>query len=391
MRRYLIRRSAEMLLTFFLFMILTFVLIQAPPGDITTQMKLNPKVTQAMIDREVMRLGLDKPIHVQFFRWASGFFQGDWGESFSSNKPVTQIIRERLPRTIVLFTLATIGQFILGFHLGRVLAWRRGGGAEYLITIPSILLYTAFTPWFALVMILIFSVTLKWLPIGSFATARVWLGAKIEGVPEGVSNTNYIFSQLITTVLIASSIWLIIYLLTYRRALIYRRIGFFGGALLCFGGVFVYWAFLTTNGKYAWDLITHLFLPVLTLTAIGFAGTMLLMRTTMLETLREDYILTARAKGVPENVVRDKHAARNALLPVMTSLIIGLPGVISGGVFTETVFSWPGMGLALLEATSNQDIPLAMAVFTVIGALALLAHLVADIAYAYLDPRVRFG
>jgi peptide/nickel transport system permease protein len=116
---------------------------------------------------------------------------------------------------------------------------------------------------------------------------------------------------------------------------------------------------------------------------------MLLTRASMLETLREDFILTARAKGVPDKIVRDKHAARNALLPVTTSLVLSLAFLIGGGVITETVFSWPGMGATLLDAAIQEDIPLTIGAFAFIAILALFAHLVIDIMYMYLDPRIR--
>jgi peptide/nickel transport system permease protein len=110
----------------------------------------------------------------------------------------------------------------------------------------------------------------------------------------------------------------------------------------------------------------------------------------MLETLREDYILTARAKGVPDAHIRDRHAARNALLPVTTSLVLALATVIAGGVITEQIFSWPGIGRALLSAITAEDIPVAMGALSLIGILSLVAHLVADVLYAFLDPRIRF-
>ena len=131
-------------------------------------------------------------------------------------------------------------------------------------------------------------------------------------------------------------------------------------------------------------------LPTLSVTLVSFAGTMLLMRNSMLETIREDYILTARAKGISERAIRDRHAARNALLPVLTSLVLGLATVISGGIITETIFSWPGMGLTLLNAAQQKDIPLAMGALTCVGMLALFAHLIVDILYAFLDPRIRY-
>jgi peptide/nickel transport system permease protein len=154
----------------------------------------------------------------------------------------------------------------------------------------------------------------------------------------------------------------------------------------------VYWAFFSGGGvPYALDIVWHLGLPVMTLTLISFAGTMLLTRNSMLETLREDYILTARAKGLSEKTVRDKHAARNAMLPVVTSLVFSLAFALDGGVITETVFSWPGMGRTIVTAVGTSDIPTAIGGLVFTGALALTAHLVADILYVYLDPRVRYS
>ena len=141
---------------------------------------------------------------------------------------------------------------------------------------------------------------------------------------------------------------------------------------------------------FAADILQHLILPVLTVTLIAYGGTMLLMRTSMLETLREDYILTARAKGLPDKVVRDKHAARNALLPVWTGLVFSIGNSLSGGIITETIFSWPGLGLTLLNAAQVEDIPLAMGALTVTGLMTLMSHLVADVGYAFLDPRIRY-
>jgi peptide/nickel transport system permease protein len=143
-------------------------------------------------------------------------------------------------------------------------------------------------------------------------------------------------------------------------------------------------------GELAWDITTHLILPVLTLSLVSFGGAMLLMRTSMLETLREDYILSARAKGVSDRVVRDKHAARNALLPLWTGLVFAIGTAISGGIITESIFSWPGIGRTLLNASLVNDVPLAMGALTVIGVLTLVSHLVADIGYVFLDPRIRY-
>ena len=131
-------------------------------------------------------------------------------------------------------------------------------------------------------------------------------------------------------------------------------------------------------------------LPVATLTLISFAGTMLLTRNSMLETMREDFVMAVRAKGLPERDVRDKHVARNALLPVVTSLVFSLAFAVDGGIIIESIFSWPGMGQTLVSAALSEDLPLAVGAFVFVGIFVLIAHLVADVLYVFLDPRIRY-
>lgn len=141
----------------------------------------------------------------------------------------------------------------------------------------------------------------------------------------------------------------------------------------------------------ALDVLHHLALPLLTLFLIHFGSYLLIMRGSMLETLNEDYIFTARAKGLPERVIREQHAAPNAALPVVTSVALSLAFSINGGALTETVFSWPGIGRELVFAVSNSDYPLAMGCFLLISAVVLAANIVVDLLYAWLDPRIRYG
>lgn len=138
------------------------------------------------------------------------------------------------------------------------------------------------------------------------------------------------------------------------------------------------------------DVGYHLFLPVTVYTFVVFAGNMLLMKNSMLETLREDYIITARAKGLPEKVIRNHHAARNAMLPVVTALSLAMAFSFNGGVIAETTFSWPGLGKTLVEASMSYDYPLAQGAFIMLAGVVLVAVLLADILYAYLDPRIRY-
>jgi peptide/nickel transport system permease protein len=138
------------------------------------------------------------------------------------------------------------------------------------------------------------------------------------------------------------------------------------------------------------DVLYHLFLPLTVFTVWIFTGDMLLMKNSMLETLKEDYITTARAKGLPEKKIRDHHAARNAMLPVVTALSLSMAFSFNGGVLTESTFSWPGLGSTLVEAATTYDYPLAQGAFILLAGVVLLAVLVADILYAYLDPRITY-
>jgi len=137
-------------------------------------------------------------------------------------------------------------------------------------------------------------------------------------------------------------------------------------------------------------VLHHLALPLLVLTSVMFAGSMLVMRSSMLETLEQDYVISARAKGLTEKAVRNRHAARNAMLPLVTSFTLSLAFSMSGGVLTESVFSWPGVGTELVEAVMAQDYPLAQGAFFLIAVVVLAANIVADVLYVVLDPRIRY-
>jgi len=137
------------------------------------------------------------------------------------------------------------------------------------------------------------------------------------------------------------------------------------------------------------DVLWHMAMPLFTLTALGLAGGILLMRNSMLEVMGEDYINTARAKGLSERKVMTRHAARNAMLPVVTSIALGVAGLVSGGVLTETIFSWPGMGAYLVQRTLSYDYPAVQAAFLMLAVITIAANWAADMLYAYLDPRIR--
>jgi peptide/nickel transport system permease protein len=386
MWKFLGKRLLQMFITLLLFQAVTYFLMDAQPGDIADLLTLNPDIPPAERERIRVDLGLDRPPVERFFKYIGNFYRGDMGVSFSFfPRPVLEIILERLPRTVVLFMTASIISFWTGYLTGKVLAWKRGGFIEYSSTLVGVILYTVFTPWFALMMIWLFAVYLDWLPAGKFLDPILWLTA-----PEGI-HANDLFIRMIWSALIASAVMVVGLISSGRLPSNLRSVGRWASVIIPILGVVLYWQLASRGlGVYAWDILQHLILPVLTVTLIAYGGNMLLMRTSMLETLREDYILTARAKGMPEKVVRDKHAARNALLPVWTGLVFSISNSVSGGIITETIFSWPGLGLTLLNAAQVEDIPLAMGALTITGLMTLASHLIADVGYAFLDPRIRY-
>lgn len=385
MLKFLASRFAQMAVLFVAFLSLVWLMLQLMPGDISDTLIGNPDIPlSARIDlRE--RLGLDRPLHEQYFTYITNFFRGEMGVSFSRYpQDVSAVLWTALPRTLVLFLSATILAFWLGFKTGKLIAWKRGAATEQGLITSGIFLQTVFYPWFAIVMLWTFGFFFGWFPIGRFIDARLWQGSPY--------NANDLFGQMILSVLIVTLLYAVgRYLIAkFSRNLVTQiRLGQ-GLALLCVGGLVLFW-WVHPATVYVTDIAHHTMLPVITLGLVAFGATMLLTRSAMLETLGEDYILTARAKGLPDWVIRDRHAARNAMLPVTTSLVLALAFVIGGGIVTETIFSWPGMGLIFLQAISISDIPLAVGALSITGVLALIGHLVADILYAVLDPRIRIA
>ena len=385
MFKFLLGRLSQMAILFVLFLTLLWFMLQAMPGDISDQLIGNPNIPlEARLELRD-RLGLNLPLHEQYFTYITNFFRGEMGVSFSRYpQDVSTVLFNALPRTLVLFLTATIFAFWLGFKTGKLIAWRRGAATEQGLITTGIFLQTVFYPWFAIVMLWTFGFFLGWFPIGRFIDARLWQSSPY--------NANDLFLEMILSVIVVSVLYFVGRLVVrkYARNLVTQnRLNQALGVLTIAALVLFWWVHPAT--EYVWDITHHTMLPVLTLGLVAFGATMLLTRSAMLETLGEDYILTARAKGLPDWQIRDRHAARNAMLPVTTALVLALAFVIGGGIVTETIFSWPGMGLIFLQAINVSDIPLAVGALSITGVLALIGHLVADILYAVLDPRIRIA
>ncbi|MCH7800365.1 MAG: ABC transporter permease [Chloroflexi bacterium] len=382
MTRYIVNRVLQIFITLFLFLTLVFFVVNAQPGDVSNFYALNPDLPPDARERLRSLFGVDEPLWKQYLIYLKNTATGDFGVSFSLYpRNVSDIIKERLPRTLVLFMTATVISFYMGFGLGKIIAWKRGGWTEYGSTIGGVTLFTVFTPWFGLMMIWLFAFKAGWFPIGKFLDPLLWRTADVDA--------NTVFNRMIFSAIILSIFAFITFLVTMKMRLRYGKYIRFGVVVISILVMLGLWT-LTGIGYLAWDIVRHMVLPVATLTLVSFAGTMLLTRNSMLETMREDYVLAARAKGLSEKAIRDKHVARNALLPVVTSFVFSLAFAVDGGVIIETVFSWPGMGRTLVSASLSEDLPLAVGAFVFVGIFVLLAHLAADILYVFLDPRIRY-
>lgn len=378
-------RLAQMFVLFLVFLTILFFLIQLSPGDPSAKFVGNPDIPPEARQLLIERFGFDQPLYVQFFNYMRNFFQGDLGVSLINYpRPVMEILWERIPRTIWLFFGSTLLAYYFGFVWGKVLAWKRGGFAEYGVTIIGVFLYTVFVPWFAIMMIWLFAIILGLFPTGKFLDPVLWRATPFSA--------NDVFIAMLWTVAIAIVVGFVGHAVAnrYRDRPSMHRLFSWGTAVVVLGGMTLYWTMARGEQlRYGLDILHHTVLPTLVVALIAFGGVMLLMRTSMLETLAEDYILTARAKGLSEKDIRDRHAARNALLPVVTSLVLALAAIIGGGIVTETLFAWPGVGVALLDSSINGDYPLALGALAFVGVLALIGHLVVDLLYTYLDPRIR--
>jgi len=385
MINYIFKRLLQFIPVFGLFLVLSFVLFNATPGNAFTNLLLNRDLPPEEYARVIATFGLDKPVHERLFLYITNFFRGDFGYSYTHfPKTPLDLISEYLPRTLMLFAIVNVVAFYTGFIVGKILAWKRGTKTETWITMASVFSYTVFYPWFALMCLWFFGYKMGWVPIGKFLFPEKWY--------ESPYSADEVFFTMIKYTIVSSIVLFLVFVLSRNiESIAQRRNTRLTGTFFLIVMSIVFW----NNGEaglkstYAWDIAYHMILPVLVVTFVAFAGTALLMRTTMMEVLKEDYILTARAKGLSQKRIRDRHAARTALLPVATSFIFTIITIVDGAVITENIFSWPGMGVLLLDSLLREDIPVAMACFSFLGVLALVAHLLADISYAYLDPRIR--
>lgn len=303
-----------------------FIVVNLAPGDPVSRL-VGPNVSPEAMDQMRSNWGLDEPLPVRYVKWLGALAQGEFGESFSRRRPARDVVFEILPNTLLLSVVAIAGAFLIGILLGVLQAVRRGSVLDSVLSIVSLFFYSMPAFWLALMMVLVFS-----------------LQAQLWGWP----------------------------------------ISFPGSDMIS-----VDYSLMTLPERLR-DRVSHLVLPAMSLALILAAGIARYTRGSMIEVLGEDYIRTARAKGLPERTVIFRHALRNALLPILTLAGLYLPFLLSGAVFIETVFAWPGMGKLMVDSIATRDYPVVMAGGFLFAVVVVAGNLLADILYAAVDPRVRY-
>jgi peptide/nickel transport system permease protein len=375
MAAYIIRRILQAVPVIVLIAVVSFGLMMAAPGGPAAQFNQNPRVSAIEVERYLARWCLErKPTPVGVLRtfggWLgilnceqrdetgqnataefftaqgnlnilpgflgggnNGLLHGDFGLSMSTNRPVGTLISERVPATLVLMTVSFLLWASIAVLLGTIAAVKRYSIYDQTVTAFAYIFYSLPTFWLGLMLIYLFAITLGVLPSQGIVDTRA---------PGGWNTPQY---------------WA----------------GFWADPL-----------------KWGFDIARHLVLPVTTLVAVNIAADSRYVRSSMLDTLNQDYVRTARAKGLPRRTVIFRHAFRNALLPIITNWALAVAFLFSGAIVTETVFSWPGMGRLYIEAINTRDYFLVMGVLFIGSILVVLMNLVADVIYAWADPRIRY-
>ncbi|MFW9908140.1 MAG: ABC transporter permease [Candidatus Thorarchaeota archaeon] len=324
---------------FFLFRLPTIIL-GVSPVDLMISEELRRSLTRDAIEQLYLRFGLvpDPDIFdwiYMFWRYIVNMFTGNFGVSFVSQKPVMDEIMARLPNTLLLMGTSSIVAILLGVWTGVRVASEPGSRKDVSAVTISLFLYALPIFWLGMVLLMIFSVYLPSatsglisFPMGGTLDYQVWVAAKDSPF----------------------------------------------GALIVAG-----------------NIIHHLFLPMMALGVGSYGGYFMYMRNNLIDVMTEDYILTARAKGLDEQQVLYKHGLKNAILPMVTVIALTFGFLINGSTLVETVFNWYGLGRLIFESLMISDYPVVQAIFMIIAITAVLANFVADLLYGVLDPRIKYG
>ncbi len=322
MTRWAIGRLAQAGVTYAVTLVLLFLLMRLAPGDPLARLDADVAMSPEEQSALRRRFGLDQPLARQLGAWGAGVLQGDLGVSIGHYPDrVADLLRSRLPASLLLGATVLTLNFSVGVWLGVVQARHRGRRLDRWLTRVSLAGYATPSFWLGLLLISLVSLRWGWLPAAQMTDPLLPADAPLS-----------------------------------RKAA---------------------------------DLVRHLILPAVTLSAVTIAGTMRLQRTAMIEVLREDFVRAARARGLSEARVLWGHAWRNAVFPVLTLFGLALPMLVTGAVFVESVFNWPGIGGLAADAIAGRDYPLLMGTALLVSGAVIAGGVVADLGYQILDPRVR--
>lgn len=313
MGKYALKRLLQMIPALFLVSVAVFSITHLIPGD-PAQILAGPNATDVQLAALRAQFGLDRPLWVQYFLWLQRVLQGDLGKSFINHVPVATLLRYRIPATVELALASTLVAVLIAFPLGILAALKPGSLVDFSCTLFSALSFAIPGFWLAILLILLFSLALGWLP------------------PSG------------------------------RPALAEDPVGH----------------------------VRALVMPALTL-GIGIAAKLTrYLRSSMLDVLQQDYVCTARAKGLHERIVLVRHALPNALIPVVTVLGLQVGDLLSGAIIVESVFAWPGVGRLTIQAVGWRDYSILQANVLFIVLAFMVVNLLTDLTYAWIDPRIRY-
>jgi peptide/nickel transport system permease protein len=319
---YVIRRVFIGILLLFFMSAAFFALTRLTPGPPFSTGE-NPRAHQELVTRRLHNLGLDKPWYEQYPAYLNALVHGNLGDSYVNNVPVTTLLVQRVPNSVLLLGVSLIVSLLIAIPLG------------------------------------VFAATHQYSKLDVSTSVLSYVGISVPSFVLGIF------------LLLAGAVWL-------------RHLT---------NGAFYFPLFgmhLNASTQDFGDLAWHMVLPVTSLAILSVAGFSRFMRASMLEVLHQDYVRTAKAKGLPARSVNYKHALRNAILPIVTLVALQTPQFVSGAIITEGIFSWPGMGLLAFQAALTRDYPVILGVVMLVAALTILFNLLADITYAIVDPRIRY-
>lgn len=313
MGRYLLRGVAQSSVLLIIVTIIVFSLIHAAPGGPGAVMT-DQRLSAEDIARMRANLGLDAPLPVQYWRWASGIVTGDFGISYSDGRPVIDTIAQRIPNTLILAGTSFVLAILVAIPIGVLMGAHPHGKFDQVLSGVSFVAMSVPVFWMGILAIILFSVRLGWLPSSGMYTIN--------------------------------------------------------------------------EGKQIGDLLRHLVMPAIVLSLPSMAIFTRYVRVSVLETAQNEYVRTARAKGLKSNTILYRHVLRNALMPIVTIIGISLPTVVTGAAVTESVFGWPGMGRLAVDSAATRDYPVVMAITLIVAFLVVVINLLTDLLYAVIDPRV---